>query len=229
MPGSPPQRDAPAGTPCRYYIAQAVAGIGEAQAELTLSARIAVSVIGQHGLEVATGEAEPFGVRKLHDKGARQLIATVHQRPRSAHRLGEPLLPRGALGHVPVDEADDAGQGGDLVLLDADLAVGFEVGNDRGAEAGDVVGGAEARILRRMAASEGALCWPAGAGVAASSMALSAMMAGDDAASRRRWQGGCVWGGLALPAPRGLHLQAVESCPQHMKKGRLFSGPVDGG
>jgi hypothetical protein len=55
-------------TPCRYCIAQAVAGIGEAQAELALGARIAVSELGQHGLKVANGEAEPFGMRKLHGK-----------------------------------------------------------------------------------------------------------------------------------------------------------------
>jgi hypothetical protein len=80
MPGPPPQKNAPAATPCHYSLA--AAGIGEAQAELALGGCIAVSEIGQHGLKVANGEAEPFGVRKLHDKGARQLIATVHQRPR---------------------------------------------------------------------------------------------------------------------------------------------------
>ncbi len=82
--GPPPQKNAPAATPCRYCISLAAAGIGEAQAELALGGCIAVSEIGQHGLKVANGEAEPFGVRKLHDKGAQQLIATVHQLPRSS-------------------------------------------------------------------------------------------------------------------------------------------------
>ena len=95
---------------------------------------------------------------------------------------------------------------------------------------GDVVGGAEAVELEVDGAEPSAnggvrgralrACWSRRGGVEHGV---------DDAASRRRWQGGCVWGGLALPAPRGLHLQAVESCPQHMKKGRFFSGPVDGG
>ena len=63
MPGSPPQRNAPAAC-----ISLAAAGIGEAQAELALGGRIAVSEIGQHGLKVANGEAEPFRVQSCTTK-----------------------------------------------------------------------------------------------------------------------------------------------------------------
>jgi hypothetical protein len=93
----------------------------------------------------------------------------------ASDRLHEALCPRGALFLASADEADHSGQGCHLVVLDADMAVGLEVGNDRGAELGDVVGG------------------------------------------RRSGRAG------------GRRRGTFVSCSTHMKKGRLFSGPVDGG